>query len=113
MGGLIIFIIFMMVFMIVHSVINTKALSYYRNTPLEIDNAAKLIVQPNYLLADIYQNLPSDIKLQYDNLVNDVLGTPLANIPELYPFLGNVPCTTCQFMYPLLTTNYKTFYSTF
>ena len=80
---------------------------------MEIDNVAKLIIQPNYLLADIYLTLPADINLQYGIYVNDALGSPSASIPDLYPFLGTVPCSSCLFMYPVLTTNYKSFYSTF
>lgn len=37
----------------------------------------------------------------------------MSSVPELYPFLGTVPCMACHFMYPVLTTNYKSFYSTF
>ena len=59
---MIVFVLVQGVFLIVHSVISTKALSYYRSTPQIIDNAAKLIVFPNYLLADIYLPMPANIK---------------------------------------------------
>ena len=107
------FILIQIIFLIVHAVINIRALNYYKNTPIDIDNAAKLIVQPNLLIADIYQSIPADIQTQYDLYVNSALGTPSASIPELYPFLGGIPCSSCLFMYPVLTTNYKSFYSTF
>ena len=113
MGGIIVFILIQIIFLIVHAVINIKALDYYKKTPVDIDNAAKLIVQPNLLIADIYQSIPADIRIQYDSYVNSALGTPSTSIPQLYPFLGGVPCTTCLFLYPVLTTNYKSFYSTF
>jgi hypothetical protein len=94
-------------------IINQQALVFYRNTPYDLDNAAKLIVLPNYLIADIYKPLPSDIKNTYDELVTETLAGPISSIPDLYPFLGTVPCMSCKFMYPVLTTNYKSFYSTF
>lgn len=94
-------------------VINQQALGFYRSTSYDLDNAAKLIVLPNYLIADIYLPLPSDIKSTYDELASETLAGPIASIPDLYPFLGTVPCMSCKFMYPVLTTNYKSFYSTF
>jgi hypothetical protein len=101
------------IFLVVHSVISISALNYYRNTPADVDRAAKLIVHPNFLLADVYQPLPAAIKDKYDRVLSDIQGAPLQSIPSLYPFLGTVPCATCPFMYPVLTTSYKSFFSTF
>ena len=80
-GGIILFVVFQVAFVIMHGVISINALSYYKNTPSSIDKAAKLIVQPNYLLADIYLNLPTDINSQYSSDVNTALGAPSDNLP--------------------------------
>jgi hypothetical protein len=34
-------------------------------------------------------------------------------VPELFTLLEDAPCMDCKFMYPLLTTNFRSFYSTF
>lgn len=65
------------------------------------------------MLADLYLPLQDNLKSKYDTLVNQALASPINSIPLLYSFLGNVPCVNCTFMYPVLSTNYKSFYSTF
>ena len=34
-------------------------------------------------------------------------------MPDLFNLLEDAPCMDCKFMYPLLTTNFRSFYSTF
>jgi hypothetical protein len=50
---------------------------------------------------------------QYQTSVNSVLSFPVDSVPNLYNLLSSAPCGNCTFMYPVLTTNYKSFYSTF
>ncbi len=38
---------------------------------------------------------------------------PLDSVPELFNLLEDAPCVDCKFMFPLLTTNFRSFYSTF
>jgi hypothetical protein len=90
-----------------------NALAYYKQTPADLDTTAKLIILPNYLLADLYLPLPSTIKDTYRDSVAGVLSFPVASVPGLYNLLSTAPCSDCNFMYPVLTTNYKSFYSTF
>lgn len=42
-----------------------------------------------------------------------VLEQPLQSVPNLFYLLEEAPCPDCTFMYPLLTTNFRSFYSTF
>lgn len=100
-------------FLIIHSLTTLRALAFYQNTPVDLDNASKLIVYPNFLLADLYLPLSPELKAKYDSLINQALAAPISSIVSLYSFLGNVPCADCTFMYPVLSTNYKSFYSTF
>lgn len=81
MGTLTVFLIAQVIFLSVHSVINIRALNFYRDTPTTIDRIAKLIVYPNFLIADIYLPMPADIKAEYDKQVNAVLGIPTTSIP--------------------------------
>lgn len=67
---LVLFLITQLIFLLLHSIISLNALSYYNNAPSDLDNAAKLIVYPNYLLADLYLPLDSKIKANYDGVVN-------------------------------------------
>ena len=108
-----VFLIAQIAFLILHSVTSLKTLDFYQNSPSDLDNAAKLIVYPNFLLADLYLPLQKDLRTKYDTLVNQALATPINSIPMLYNFLGNIPCANCTFMYPVLSTNYKSFYTTF
>ena len=45
--------------------------------------------------------------------MEDVLSKPIDVLPNLYSQLSTVPCANCTFLYPVLTTNFKSFYSTF
>jgi hypothetical protein len=110
---LILFLILQIIFLVLHSVLTLNALAYYQQTPYDLDTAAKLIVLPNYLLADLYLPLSSTIKSSYQTAVSSVLSFPVASVPDLYNLLSTAPCDNCTFMYPVLTTNYKSFYSTF
>ena len=110
---LLLFLLAQTSFLLLHSLTTLQTLTFYQSTPADLDNAAKLIVYPNYLLADLYLPLPASLRTKYDALVNSAVASPIASIPSLYNFLGNVPCPNCSFMYPVLSTNYKSFYSTF
>lgn len=100
-------------FLALHSVLTLNALAYYQQTPTDLDTSAKLIIFPNYLLADLYLPLPSALKTSYAAAVAGVLSFPITSVPDLYNLLSTAPCDNCSFMYPVLTTNYKSFYSTF
>lgn len=41
------------------------------------------------------------------------LSFPISSVPQLYDLLAQAPCQDCTFMYPVLTTNFKSFYATF
>lgn len=49
------------IFLVFHSIINNSALDYYKQAPYDLDDAAYLVILPNYLLADLYQPLPVDL----------------------------------------------------
>lgn len=100
-------------FVALHLIFNLNALAYYQQTPSDLDRAAKLIILPNYLLADLYLPMPGDLSDTYQSNVAEVLTLPVASIPNLYNILSSPPCLNCNFMYPVLKTNYKSFYSTF
>jgi hypothetical protein len=110
---LVLFLVLQVVFLALHSTITLNALAYYQQTPADLDTAAKLILLPNYLLADLYLPLPAAITANYAADVASVLSFPVASVPGLYDLLSTAPCENCSFMYPVLTTNYKSFYSTF
>jgi hypothetical protein len=110
---LILFLLLQLLFLALHSTITLNALDYYHQTPADLDSAAKLILLPNYLIADLYLPLPQTIKAAYASAVATALSFPVASVPGLYELLSSAPCSDCSFMYPVLTTNYKSFYSTF
>lgn len=80
-GVVILFLLSQLIFLLIHAVINKNALAFYEATPQDLDRAAKLIVLPNYLLADVYRPLSQTILKEYDAIVNNILGAPLASIP--------------------------------
>lgn len=110
---LLLFLAAQLVFLIMHAVLNVKALAYFEQTPYDIDTAAKLTILPSYLLAGLYLPLPTELATTYANDVASALSFPISSVPQLYDLLAQPPCETCTFMYPVLTTNYKSFYATF
>lgn len=110
---LVLFLLLQIVFLALHAVLTLNALAYYQQTPTDLDTAAKLVILPNYLLADLYLPLPASILTSYRAAVSKVLSFPVDSVPDLYNLLSSAPCDNCTFMYPVLTTNYKSFYSTF
>ena len=57
-------------------------------TPADLDTTVKLIILPNYLLADLYLPLPSTIKDTYRDSVGGFLSFPVASVPGLYNLLS-------------------------
>lgn len=58
-----VFILAQIGFLMAHSLHTSAALEDSKNSVFQLDNAAKLIVLPNYLLAGLYLNLSESIKL--------------------------------------------------
>jgi len=55
----------MAIFLALHTTINLNALSYYKTSPYDLDTAAKLIIEPNYILADLYLPMSASIRANY------------------------------------------------
>lgn len=81
---LILFILLQLLFLTLHTTITLNALNYYRQTPADLDAAAKLILYPNYLIADLYLPLQSSIMTSYASAVTNALSFPVASVPGLY-----------------------------
>jgi hypothetical protein len=85
----------------------------YQNVPKDINDASKLIVQPNLQIASISRLVPPEVLSKYQSILPGLLARPLDSVPMLFPLLQSVPCNNCTYLYPLLATNFISFYSTF
>jgi hypothetical protein len=65
------------------------------------------------MLANIFYQVPPAMISSYKSIQTQVLEKPLESVPQLFGLLEDAPCIECKFMYPLLTTNFRSFYSTF
>ena len=54
----VVFVLMQVGFLMAHSMHTSAALGGSKDAVFQLDNAAKLIVLPNYLLAGLYLNLP-------------------------------------------------------
>ena len=54
----VVFVLMQVGFLMAHSMHTSAALEGSKDAVFQLDNAAKLIVLPNYLLAGLYLNLP-------------------------------------------------------
>lgn len=61
----------------------------------------------------MFYTVPPDMLSSYNSIQTQVLEKPLDSVPNLFNLLQDAPCMNCPFMYPLLTTNFRSFYSTF
>jgi hypothetical protein len=110
---IVIFLLTQVLFIILYSVLNYKQIDSFNTIPQEMDEACKLVVLPNLMLANMFYPVPSDMLSSYQATQTLVLEQPLNSIPNLFTLLEDAPCSNCTFMFPLLTTNFRSFYSTF
>jgi hypothetical protein len=81
--------------------------------PQDINQASKLIVEPNIRIASIFRTVPQNVLDKYSQNLPALLAQPSESVPNLFPLLQTTPCGNCSYLYPLLSTNFISFYSSF
>jgi predicted PurR-regulated permease PerM len=107
------FVVAQISFLILYGIMSRALIQVYQNVPQDIDQASKLIVQPNLQIASIFTAVPQNVLDKYAAELPPLLSQPSQSIPGLFPLLQLTPCANCTYLYPLLSTNFISFYSSF
>jgi hypothetical protein len=108
-----VFIVAQLAFLTLYGIMWRSLIQVYQSVPKDINDASKLIVQPNLMIASITRQVPPEVINKYSTILPVLLARPSSSVPMLFPLLQSAPCDTCTYLYPLLTTNFISFYSTF
>jgi predicted PurR-regulated permease PerM len=112
-ANLMVVVLTQVIFYVVYVSLNNQFIETLRNTPQEVNGCSKSMVVPSLLLVSIEQQVPKTILDSYLNQTSVCLAKTIASLPNFLSFVATAPCPNCSFLYPLLTTNYVSFFHSF